>query len=99
MLFHRYVPGEPLNLFVADFWLYENYTTDLHAKERILPSGTIEMVFNLHADELRIYDPVHHDRYQRYSGALVSGPYQRCFVTDTAEENSVMGVHFKPAGG
>jgi AraC-like DNA-binding protein len=98
MRFRRYVPPKPLSFFVEDFWQYENYTTDLHVKERILPTGTIEMVFNLQDDELRIYDPILLDRYRRYSGALLSGPYQRCFVTDTAEETSVMGVHFKAAG-
>jgi AraC-like DNA-binding protein len=98
MIFRRHIPAAPLSDFVEDLWLYENYTADHHLKERILPSGTIEMVFNLQDDELRIYDPERIDRYRRYSGALVSGTYGRCFVTDTAEEKSIMGVHFRPAG-
>jgi hypothetical protein len=28
-----------------------------HGKERIIPSGTIEPVINLHENEFRIYDP------------------------------------------
>lgn len=82
--------------FVQDFWLYRDYRPSSHLKERILPSGTIELVINLHDDQLRIYDAG--ARCRRFSGAVVSGAYGRSFVTDTAEECSVMGVHFKPAG-
>jgi AraC-like DNA-binding protein len=62
-----------------------------------LPSGTFELVFNLADDELRIYKTAG-EQCQRYSGAIVSGPYAGSFTTDTAEEASVMGVHFKPGG-
>jgi AraC-like DNA-binding protein len=98
MLFRSHIPGAPLNDFVHDFWLYEDYTPSSHLKERILPSGTIELVINLQDNELRIYDAARVDSCRRFSGALVSGTYGRCFVTDTAEERSVMGVHFKPGG-
>jgi len=54
------------------------------------------MVFNLRDDELRIHDPVQPDRYERFSGALVSGAYAGSFVIDTAQETSMLGVHFKP---
>ena len=55
-------------------------------------------MINLQDNELRIYDAARIDSCKRFSGALVSGTYSRSFVTDTAEERSVMGVHFKPAG-
>lgn len=54
MLFRSYSPAAPLCEFVDDFWLYEDYAGD-HSWERILPSGTFEMVFNLREDEFRIY--------------------------------------------
>jgi hypothetical protein len=31
------------------------------------------LVFNLCDDEIRIYDPAHHDRCTRFSGAFASG--------------------------
>lgn len=70
----------------------------LHSKERIVPSGTIEMVINLHEDELRIYDPAQPERCKRFSGAVVSGTYSGPFVIDTQEHVSVVGVHFRPGG-
>jgi AraC-like DNA-binding protein len=80
--------------------MYENYT-GTHQRERILPSGTFELVVNLRDDELRIYDASgspQDDRCRRFSGALVSGPYAGSFITDTAEEASILGVHFRPGG-
>lgn len=97
MRFWTHVPPAPLSEFIYDLWLYEEYTPTSHAYERILPSGTIEMVFNLQGRQLRIYD-LDSRSHRRFSGAVVSGPYGRCFVTDTAEEKSIIGVHFKPAG-
>jgi AraC-like DNA-binding protein len=97
MLFRSYAPRAPLSEFVADFWLYENYRGD-HPRELILPSGTFEIVFNLREDELRIYGPAPRDRCRRFTGALISGPYAGSFMSDTAEEAAIMGVHFKPGG-
>ena len=97
MLFHSYVPGSPLCEFVSDFWLYEDYEGE-HQRELILPSGTFEMVFNLQEDELRIYDPTEPQACRRFSGAVVSGPYSRPFMSDAPEERAILGVHFKPGG-
>ena len=97
MLHLFYTPVSPLLDFVNNFWLYDGYTQP-HFKERILPSGTIELVINLRDDELRIYDAAQPERCNRFSGALVSGAYGGFFVIDTAEEVSIMGVHFKPGG-
>jgi AraC-like DNA-binding protein len=67
-------------------------------KERILPSGTIELVINLRENEFRIYDPACPERYGRFPGAMVSGAYSSIFVIDTLEHASVIGAHFKPGG-
>ncbi len=97
MLFRSYVPRPPLALLVADFWLYEHYDGS-HHRELILPSGTFEMVFNLAEDELRIYSAADPHQCRRFSGAVVSGPYAGSFMSDGAEEKSLLGVHFKSGG-
>jgi AraC-like DNA-binding protein len=97
MLFRSYVPRAPLREFVEDFWLYEDYAGE-HAWERILPSGTFEMVFNLREDALRIYGHSDPHKCRRFAGAVISGPYAGSFVSDAAEEAAILGVHFKPGG-
>jgi AraC-like DNA-binding protein len=70
----------------------------LHRHERVVPSGTLELVVNLAEDEIRIHDAVHPSRVRRYSGAVVSGAFSGFFGIDTREHESILGVHFKPAG-
>jgi AraC-like DNA-binding protein len=97
MRFSRGKPTAFLSDFVENFWLYEGYEGE-HTNERILPTGTIELVINLREDELRIYNAERPDRCARFSGAVVSGAYGKGFVSDTEEEAFIMGVHFKPGG-
>jgi AraC-like DNA-binding protein len=97
MLFRSYVPRSPLSKFIEDFWFYEDYEGE-HTHETILPTGTFEMVFNLRSDELRIYDAGDPLACRRFSGAVISGPYAGSFMSDTAEEKTLLGVHFKPGG-
>jgi len=97
MRFRSHQPSCPLSDFVENFWLCDGYTPP-HLRERILPTGTFELVFNLHDDELRVYTARDPDRCYRLPGMVVAGPYGGYFVTDRAEDASVMGVHFKPGG-
>ncbi len=96
MFYRSYTPAPPLSGFVDRLWLCSGAPP--HRRERILPTGTIELVVNLHEDEIRIYDPTHPDRCTRMSGAILSGAYSRFFVIDPLQHASILGVHFKPGG-
>ena len=98
MRFLHYSPPPPLGQFVDIIWLYEGYARPAHAKERLLPDGSIEMVFNLAEDKIRLYDRENTSRFQTYAGSVVCGPHSQFFVIDTAEQDTVAGVHFKPGG-
>jgi AraC-like DNA-binding protein len=97
MLLHSCRPFPGLSDFVENLWLYSGFVSPA-LKERIFPSGTFELVINLRDDELRIYKAAQSNQCQRFSGAIVSGPYNGFFLTDTANEARVIGVHFKPGG-
>jgi AraC-like DNA-binding protein len=94
MIFRTHRTKAPLDELVADFWLYDAYAQP-HARERILPTGTFELVINLREDALRV---TRADGEHRFRGAIVSGTFTRPFITDTLQEASMIGVHFKPAG-
>jgi AraC-like DNA-binding protein len=97
MRFSSCKPTEALSGFVDNYWLYEGYQAE-HVNERILPTGTCELVINLRDNELRIYDAERPGVCRRFSGAVVSGAYWKGFVSDTEEEAFIMGIHFKPGG-
>ena len=96
MLYLVRTPAPPLSQFVANLWCFSDVPP--HARERIVPSGTLELVINLHEDEFRIYGAVDAAPYRRFSGAIVSGAYGSFFGIDTREHASVIAVHFKPGG-
>lgn len=91
---HR--PAAALRPWIDKLWALRD--APAHDRERILPSGTLELVFNLQEDEFRIYREDGHTPCQRLPGAIVSGAYDRSFTIDTREHASVVGVHFAPGG-
>jgi AraC-like DNA-binding protein len=96
-IFNFYKPKPPLSKFVDNFWLYEGSEAE-RKTERILPTGTLELAINLRQNEQRFYDAERPENCSRFSGAIVSGAHGRSFTPDTAEENFIIGVHFKPGG-
>jgi AraC-like DNA-binding protein len=88
------VPEPPLAQFVERFW----YSSDapLHQKVRVVPSGTIELVFNFNGDDLGFYDTEQSASCKSFSGAVFSGAHARPLFVDSREH--VMGVHFKRGG-
>jgi AraC-like DNA-binding protein len=89
-------PAAPIDGFVEKLWSLSDAPS--HRFERIMPSGTIELVINLREDEFQIYDPSKPRHSRRFSGAIVSGTYGGCFVIDTRVHASIIGVHFRPGG-
>ena len=84
MIYRRHVPRPPLSEFIELLWLFENAAPS-HESERVLPTGTVELVINLH-QRTGSFD------------ALVAGPHSRFFILDTNRPAAVIGVHFKPSG-
>ena len=97
MDFRRYTPGWPLSEFVHLFWSCEQYRAP-HAKERLLPDGSVELVINLRADISRTYDRDNPERCHTCPGVIVAGPHSNFFVIDTDEQEGCMGIHFRPGG-
>lgn len=82
MLLATRVPGPPLNAFVELFWLYQ-LSVSSHTAERLLPTGSMELVVVLSAPRPE---------------ALIAGAYSRFAVLATTEPQLVLGVHFRPGG-
>ena len=89
-------PNDPLSDFVERLWQIND--SPAHFRERIVPSGTVELVINLHEDKFRIYNSVRPELCKRFSGAIVSGTYSSPFVIDARQHAYVVGVHFRPGG-
>jgi AraC-like DNA-binding protein len=97
MISLRHVPRAPLSQFVDLLWLYEGYTQP-HAKERVLPTGQMQIVINLLEDKSCVYDRDDTDRCQTFGGSMLAGAHSEYLVISTAMQSSVVGVSFKPGG-
>lgn len=93
MLLRTHQPGPPLAKHVDYLW----HLCDApgHAAERVLPSGTLELVINLAHDAFQFQTCTGR---QQLRGAMVSGVYTRFFTIDTRDHADVLGVHFKAGG-
>ncbi|MGV0742735.1 AraC family transcriptional regulator [Mycolicibacterium sp. XJ870] len=92
MIYTSRTPAAPLREYVDHLWCI---TDGPATAERILPSGTTELVINLGDDAIHIVkDPAG----QHLSGAAVSGPYRCSFDIDARRHAAMVGVHFKPDG-
>lgn len=96
MLQRSQVPAGPLSRFVDRLWFVHD--APQHPYERVLPSGTLELVINLEEDEIRIRDRARPERWNRHSGAVVSGAYGSYFEIESRVHAAMIGVHFKPGG-
>lgn len=84
MMYVTVAPRGPLREFVQSIWLYEREAPG-HDRDRRLPTGGVDLIVSLRDHSV---DP----------GVLVSGPFTRAFVLDTADQRDTLGVAFKAGG-
>jgi AraC-like DNA-binding protein len=96
-MWQTWSPQTPLSTFVECLWFYQG-AVPTHSRERLLPSGEIEIVFNLKDDRIRIHDRKNVDDLLSFRGAVLVGAQSEYFVIDTCQQQCVMGVHFRPGG-
>ena len=97
MLGRVYRPGLPLGEFVDCLWYFDAYEAN-HARERALPTGTVELVINLKAERFRILRDDRDSEGLAFRESVVCGPQSGYFVLDTTKPSTVIGAHFLPGG-
>lgn len=90
-------PVPILQPFVDILWFYDSYIPSSRA-ERILPTGTAELVINVHGGLLRVADGHAPQCFRSFRGAVVCGPHTHGFVIDTSQPSTLLGIQFKPGG-
>jgi AraC-like DNA-binding protein len=80
----RYVPAHPLSRYVDFLWAFDGFAPG-HARERLLPTGSADLILKLGATN------GHHL-------PVLVGPSSTFSHLQTSAPMSVLGVHFKPGG-
>src|SRR5579863_3983077 len=76
-------PQSPLGDFIERFWYWKGHTVS-HSLERILPTGTVELVIDLGS--------------ARTSKSVVSGPRSKSSIIQRTDQDELLGIHFRPGG-
>ncbi len=94
----RYRPAAPLSAFIDQFWYVRGCDPD-RKRQSALPTGSVDLTFNLAADDLRVFADAADQLGMIFDGAVVHGAQSKYFVLDARRDVHVVGVHFRPGGG
>ena len=99
MLYLTRRPAAPLDQAIGQVWYCRN-TPGPRTLERVLPNGGAQLVVNLLEDQTRTYTLGRAGRPECHatSGSILSGVATRYQIIDTAEQEHVVGVTFRPGG-
>ena len=95
MIYLERAPGAPLNQHVRLLW-YTQAPNVPHRRERVLPSGCIQVILNLARDFL--LDCPENDPERRMAPSLVVGARSVYEIVDSSDMVELIGIAFHPAG-
>ncbi len=95
MLYLEYTPAAPLAGLVRSLW-YAQAQVSAHSRERILPTGRVQVILNLNRDYL--LDCPKDAPAQRMAPALVVGARSMYEIVDCTDMADLIGVVFEPGG-
>ncbi len=96
MIFATRRPAPPLDAHISALWLFHCAPRPF-ALERVLPNGGAQLIVNLKEDQTRTYDAAS-GRCRALPGSTLGGVATRFQIIDTAEQEHVAGVVFRPGG-
>ncbi len=95
MLYLERIPAPPLTEFVRSLW-YARVPQAPHARERVLPTGCVQVIVNLARDFL--LDCPEGKADLRMPPALVVGARSVYEIVDTSDMAELIGIVFEPGG-
>lgn len=97
MIYRQRKPLAHLARFIENFWFYQDLATD-HAKEKLLPNGSVELIIDLSPNPKKLYDKRDTTQFSTFRRAWISGLQREYIVIGPERGSSMMGVHFRTGG-
>jgi AraC-like DNA-binding protein len=95
MSFVTRTPSAALGPHISKLWYYEGPELG-HLRERKLPQTEMQLLVNLHDDQLRWWEGSALEAEHHTRGAAVSGLYSGPVAIDTAQQRRVVGAVVRP---
>lgn len=78
-------------------WSCEDYRPS-HRLEFKLPDASLSWIINLRENRFRVFEGNRLDRDLYLPGSLIAGPRSSYYYLDTTDQQSCLGIRFKPGG-
>jgi len=95
VIYLEHIPAAPLNRCIRMLW-YAQAPQVAHGRERVLPTGRVQVILNLARDFL--LDCPEGEPMQRMAPALIVGARSRFEVIDSSDLADLIGIVFEPGG-
>jgi AraC-like DNA-binding protein len=95
MIYLEHIPAAPLNRCIRSLW-YARLPDASHSRERVLPTGRVQIIFNLARDFL--LDCPESSQPIRQSPSLIVGARSVYEIIDTSDMADLIGIVFEPGG-
>lgn len=96
MIYLERKPAPPLDRFIHKLWSARAAAHVEHERERILPTGRVQIILNLNRDFL--VDLTEGKRPQKAPPALIVGARSIYEIVDSSDMADLIGVVFEPGG-
>ena len=97
MIHRLHFPQLPLSQFVENMWLVQGFEA-AYSREKILPDGAIEMIFDLDPEPKSIFEDEASEGFRTVKKAWISGERTRYIVIGAETNESMIGIRFRPGG-
>jgi AraC-like DNA-binding protein len=95
MRLSTYRPSPALSRYIDFIWVANG--TAPHRRERVLPNGAIELIFNLGSYH-RVVSKVDERQSEIYKECWLAGLQSESIIIEALRETSLIGVRFRPGG-
>lgn len=95
MIYLEHIPAAPLNHYIRMLW-YARVLDSPHRRERILPTGRVQVILNLACDFL--HDCPDGQPARVVPPSLIVGARSNYEIVDTSDMAELIGIVFEPGG-
>ena len=97
MIFETHTLPESLTPHIEAVFHFRNFTPD-HSIERVVPTGHIYIIFELHGMDRHTYDNETLEPNATYSKVWVSGMHRNYISISAHQDSEMFVIQFKPGG-
>ncbi len=97
MLIETHIPTQPLNELIEVFIYFKGYTPE-HSLEKVVPDGSIYLIFELDDMPRFVADNVTQKSKFEFSKAWISGMHTEYITINTQPNSEMFVIKFKPYG-